>query len=126
MDIIKVFVEFLVIVIMVQMLMMLFECVFKLFIDFFFRKMLCVLSNVFGFQYILYLGGQKIIQGIFWVFMRVNIGVGLFIFSYNGEICVGVYVDECVFLKFREVVQEFEKNFCKLVNELNINENDEL
>ena len=125
MDIIKASAEPLVTATTVQMLMMLPECVSKPLIDFFSRKMSCVLSNVPGPQHTLYLGGQKITQGIFWVPMRANIGVGLSIFSYNGEIRVGVYADECVLPKPREVVQEFEKNFCKLINELNINENDE-
>lgn len=123
MDIIKTSAEPLVTATTVQILMMLPELVSKPLIDFFARKMSCVLSNVPGPQQALYLGGQKITQGIFWVPMRANIGVGLSIFSYNGGIRVGVYADECVIPNPREVVQGFEENFWKLVNELNINDN---
>jgi len=93
-------------------------------IDFFSKKVSCVLSNVPGPQQMLYLGGQKISQGIFWVPQRANIGVGLSIFSYGGSIRVGVYSDECVIPNPREIVRGFEKNFWQLVNELNISKNE--
>jgi len=107
----------------VQILMMLPECVSKPLIDFFSRKTSCVISNVPGPQQTLFLGGQKIIEGIFWVPQRANIGVGLSIFSYRGGIRVGVYTDKCVIPNPREVVKGFEKNFWQLVNELNLNKN---
>ena len=124
MDIIKTSAEPLVTATTVQILMMLPEFISRSLIDFFSRKVSCVLSNVPGPQQTLYLGGQKIVEGIFFVPQRANIGVGLSIFSYGGGIRVGVYCDECVIPKPKEVVQEFEKNFWKLVNELNINENE--
>lgn len=124
MDIIKTSAEPLVTATTVQILMMLPEFISRSLIDFFSRKMSCVLSNVPGPQQTLYLGGQKIVEGIFFVPQRANIGVGLSIFSYGGGIRVGVYCDECVIPKPKEVVQGFEKNFWKLVNELNINENE--
>lgn len=123
MDIIKTSAEPLVTATTVQILMMLPEFISRPLIDFFARKMSCVLSNVPGPQQTLYLGGQKIAQGIFWVPQRANIGLGLSIFSYGGGIRVGVYCDECVIPKPKEVVEGFEKNFWQLVNELNINEN---
>ncbi|XP_078381013.1 LOW QUALITY PROTEIN: putative diacylglycerol O-acyltransferase MT0231 [Oculina patagonica] len=125
MDIIKTSAEPLVTATTVQLLMMLPECISRTLIDFFSRKMSCVLSNVPGPQQTLYLGGQKIAQGIFWVPQRANIGVGLSIFSYGGGIRVGVYSDECVIPHPKEVVEGFEKNFWQLVNELNINDNQE-
>ena len=125
MDIIKTSAEPLVTATTVQILMMLPEFISRTLIDFFSRKMSCVLSNVPGPQQTLYLGGQKIAQGIFWVPQRANIGLGLSIFSYGGGIRVGVYSDESVIPKPKEVVEEFEKNFWQLVNELNINENQE-
>ena len=124
MDIIKTSAEPLVTAVTVQILMMLPEWASKPLIDFFSRKMSCVLSNVPGPQQTLYLGGQKIVQGIFWVPQRANIGVGLSIFSYGGGIRVGVYSDERVIPNPREVVKGFEKNFWQLVNELNINKNE--
>jgi len=123
MDIIKTSAEPLVTATTVQILMMLPEFISRPLIDFFCRKMSCVLSNVPGPQQTLYLGGQKIAQGIFWVPQRANIGLGLSIFSYGGGIRVGVYCDEWVIPKPKEVVEGFEKNFWQLVNELNINEN---
>ena len=124
MDIIKTSAEPLVTATTVQILMMLPEFISRSLIDFFSGKMSCVLSNVPGPQQALYLGGQKIVEGIFFVPQRANIGVGLSIFSYGGGIRVGVYCDECVIPKPKEVVQGFEKNFWQLVNELNINENE--
>lgn len=123
MDIIKTSAEPLVTATTVQILMMLPEFISRSLIDFFSRKMTCVLSNVPGPQQTLYLGGQKIAEGIFWVPQRANIGVGLSIFSYGGGIRVGVYSDKCVISQPKEVVQGFERNFWQLVNELNINEN---
>ena len=124
MDVIKTSAEPLVTAVTVQILMMLPEWVSKPLIDFFSMKMSCVLSNVPGPQQTLYLGGQKIVEGIFWVPQRANIGVGLSIFSYGGGIRVGVYSDERVIPNPREVVKGFEKNFWQLVNELNINKNE--
>lgn len=123
MDIIKTSAEPLVTATTVQILMMLPEFISRTLIDFFSRKMSCVLSNVPGPQQTLYLGGQKIVEGIFFVPQRANIGVGLSIFSYGGGIRVGVYCDESVLPNPKEVVEGFEKNFWQLVNELNINEN---
>ena len=125
MDIIKTSAEPLVTATTVQILMMLPEFISRPLIDFFSRKMSCVLSNVPGPQQNLYLGGQKISQGIFWVPQRANIGVGLSIFSYGGGIRVGVYCDVSVIPKPKEIAEGFEKNFWQLVNELNINENQE-
>ena len=124
MDVIKTSAEPLVTAVTVQILMMLPEWVSKPLIDFFSMKMSCVLSNVPGPQQTLYLGGQKIVQGIFWVPQRANIGVGLSIISYGGGIRVGVYSDERVIHNPREVMKAFEKNFWQLVNELNINKNE--
>ena len=123
MDVIKTSAEPWVTAMTVQILLMFPEWVSKTLIDFFGRKMSCVLTNVPGPQQTLYLGGQKIVQGIFWVPQRANIGVGLSIFSYGGGIRVGVYTDKRVIPNPREVVKGFEKNFWQLVNELNLNEN---
>lgn len=124
MDVIKTSAEPLVTATTVQILMMLPEFISRPVIDFFSRKMSCVLSNVPGPQQTLYLGGQKIVEGIFFVPQRANIGVGLSIFSYGGGIRVGVYCDESVIPKPKKVVEGFEKNFWQLVHELNINENE--
>ena len=107
----------------VQLMMMLPDCISKPLIDFFAQKVSCVISNVPGPPHLLYLGGQKVVQGIFWVPKRANVGVGFSIFSYAGGIRVGVYSDECVIPNPREVVKGFERNFWQLVKELNINEN---
>ena len=125
MDIIKTSAEPFVTATTVTILMMLPEFISRSVIDFLSRKASCVLSNVPGPQQSLYLGGQKIAEGIFLVPQRANIGVGLSIFSYGGGIRVGVYSDEYVIPEPKEVVEKFEKNFRQLVNELNINENQE-
>ena len=123
MDTIKTSAEPLVTAVTVQMMMLLPDRFSKPLIDFFSRKTSCVLSNVPGPQQTLYLGGQKIVQGIFWVPQRANIGVGLSIFSYGGGIRVGVFSDEYVIPNPREIVKGFERNFWQLVKELNISEN---
>lgn len=107
----------------VQLMMLLPDCVSKPLIDFFAQKVSCVISNVPGPPHLLYLGSQKVVQGIFWVPKRANVGVGFSIFSYAGGIRVGVYSDKCVIPNPREVVKGFERNFWQLVKELNINEN---
>ena len=122
MDIIKTSAEPFITFVTVRILMMLPEWVSKPLIDFFSSKTSCVISNVPGPQQTLFLGGQKIIEGIFWVPQRANIGVGLSIFSYRGGIRVGVYADKCVIPNPWEVVKGFEKNLQELVNELNLNE----
>ena len=98
------------------------EWVSKSLIDFFSRKVSCVLSNVPGPQQAQYIGGQKIVQGIFWPPQRANIGMSLSIFSYSGAIRVGVCSDERVIPNPGEVAKGFEKNLQQLVNELNLNE----
>ena len=108
----------------VKIIMTLPQWISKPVLDFYASKMSCVLSNVPGPQQALFLGGQKMVEGIFWVPQRANIGVGLSISSYSGGIRIGVSSDQCVLPKPKEVVRCFEKNFQQLVKELNINEND--
>lgn len=124
MDVIKTSSEPLAAALGVKIVMMLPQWLSKPVLDFYASKMSCVLSNVPGPQQALFLGGQKIVEGIFWVPQRANIGLGLSIFSYSGGIRIGVSSDQCVLPKPKEVVRCFEKNFQQLVNELNINEND--
>jgi len=122
MDIIKTSAEPFTTFMTVRILMMLPEWVSKPLIDFFSRKVSCVLSNVPGPQQAQYIGGQKIVQGIFWPPQRANIGMSLSIFSYSGAIRVGVCSDERVIPNPGEVAKGFEKNLQQLVNELNLNE----
>ena len=122
MDIIKTSAEPLVTAVTVRLMMLLPDCFSRPLIDFFSRKVSCVLSNVPGPQQALYLGGQEIVQSLFWVPQRANIGVGLSIFSYGGGIRVGVFSDERVIRNPRDVVKGFETNFLQLVKELNVDE----
>ncbi|XP_068732657.1 putative diacyglycerol O-acyltransferase Mb3154c [Montipora capricornis] len=107
----------------VQIIMLLPEWFSKPILDFFCSKMSCVLSNVPGPQQTLFLGGQRVIEGIFFVPQRAKIGVGLSIFSYDGRIRIGILSDQYVIPDPRKVVKDFEKNFWQLVKELNLNEN---
>ena len=122
MDFIKTSAEPFVTATIVQILMMLPDWFSKPLLDYFSKKVSCVLSNIPGPQHKLYLGGQRIIQGIFWPPQRANIGIGLAVFSYDGGIRVGVFSDESVIPDPKTVVKGFEKHFWELVNELNISD----
>ena len=123
MDVIKKSAEPLVTATTVKLLMMLPQFISKPMIDFFSMKMSCVLSNVPGPLQILSIGGQRVVEGIFWPPQRANIGIGLSIFSYGGGIRFGIFSDENVISDPRVVVEAFEKQFEQLVHELDINDN---
>lgn len=123
MDIIKTSAEPLVTGTTVKFLMLLPSFISRFLIDYFAYKMTCVLSNVPGPQESLYLGGQKIVGGIFWPPQRANIGIGLSIFSYAGKIRVGVCGDSNVLPNPHTMVKGIEKSFDSLVDSLNMNEN---
>ena len=123
MDIIKRSAEPLVTATTVKFLMMVPGCISKPLLDFFSCKMSCVLSNVPGPQDLLHIGGQTIVEGIFWPPQRADIGIGLSIFSYGGGIRVGIYADTNVLTEPKIVVEGIEKHFTALVDALNMNEN---
>lgn len=78
------------------------------------QKASCVLSNVPGPQYPLTVSGRSTKYMIFWPPQRNNIGVGLSIFTYAGQVIVGVQSDVTV-LPDPEIITE---EFGNAVNEM--------
>lgn len=75
-------------------------------ISFISRKATCVLSNVPGPQYFLSVSGNSIKYMTFYPPQRNNIGIGLSIYSYAGQVIIGAQGDEAV-LKDPEMITEF-------------------
>ncbi len=65
-------------------------------IDFYAQKCTAVLSNVPGPQSPLWLAGSRMRAMLFWVPQRANIGLGISILSFAGEVRVGVFADVAI------------------------------
>jgi WS/DGAT/MGAT family acyltransferase len=79
------------------------------------RKATAVMTNVPGPQQPLYLGGALIDSMMFWVPQSGDIGLGVSILSYNGEVRFGVVAD-CGFCPDpHRVIERFVPEFEKLV-----------
>ncbi|XP_046853887.1 putative diacyglycerol O-acyltransferase MT1809 [Xenia sp. Carnegie-2017] len=103
-----------------QLLMLLPHFISKTILDIFSSKVSCVLSNVPGPQFPLTIGGNKALGGIFWPPARANIAIMMSIFSYNGQIGIGVMTDEAIIPKPSEIVANFEKIFTEMCETMNI------
>lgn len=90
------------------------EFVIRIMNTFITQKASCVLSNVPGPQYFLTVSGQRVKYMIFWPPQRNNIGLGLSIFTYAGQVIVGVQSDVTV-LPDPEIITE---EFGNAVNEM--------
>jgi len=75
--------------------------------DFLAQKASCVLSNVPGPQNFLTVNGQRVKYMAFWPPQRVNIAVGLSIYSYAGQVIVGVQSDASLLPDPETVIEEF-------------------
>ncbi|SFR59811.1 acyltransferase, WS/DGAT/MGAT [Marinobacter daqiaonensis] len=64
--------------------------------DLFFRKASAVVSNVPGTREPRYLAGHKVTEQMFWVPQAGDIGLGVSIVSYAGNVQFGVVADEAV------------------------------
>lgn len=62
-------------------------------IDFLANKCTCVISNVPGPSWTIHLGGRRVHRMMFWVPQRADIGIGISILSFSGELMVGVICD---------------------------------
>ena len=78
-------------------------------IDFLANKCTCVVTNVPGPQEDLYIGGRRLRSMIFWVPQRAKIGIGISIFSFAGNVQVGVIADTSLLPDSREFVRAFEE-----------------
>ena len=74
-----------------------------------------VMTNVPGPQQPLYLGGALIGSMMFWVPQSGDIGLGVSILSYNGEVRFGVVADRGLCPDPHRVIERFAPEFEKLV-----------
>ncbi len=74
-----------------------------------------VMTNVPGPQHVLYLGGALIRSMMFWVPQSGNIGLGVSILSYNGEVRFGVVADRGLCPDPDRVIDRFVPEFEKLI-----------
>jgi diacylglycerol O-acyltransferase len=79
------------------------------------RKATAVMTNVPGPQQPLYLGGALIDSMMFWVPQSGDIGLGVSILSYNGEVRFGVVADRGFCSDPHGVIERFVPEFEKLV-----------
>lgn len=77
-------------------------------------KVSCVISNVPGPQRPLYLEGHRIRGMMFWVPQRAEIGIGVSILSFAGELMIGVLCDTAVVEDPKALVDCFSEELRKL------------
>jgi hypothetical protein len=65
----------------------------KIFTSIFAMKASAVMTNVPGPRQILYLAGTPLSQFMFWVPTSSDLALGVSIFSYNGQVTIGISVD---------------------------------
>jgi len=82
---------------------------------YFASKASAVLTNVPGPQQKLYFAGKRFEQMVFWVPQSGSIGMGLSIYSYAGEVTIGVITDEKRVPDPDKIVQGFVDEFNRLL-----------
>ena len=83
-------------------------------VDMFSAKASAVMTNVPGPTEELHWGGAAITELMFWVPQAGDIGLGLSILSYAGNVRVGIAVDQAYAPDPRPLVQAFEMEFAEL------------
>ena len=78
-------------------------------------KATTVLTNVPGPQQPLYLAGERVKDMMFWVPQNGSIGMGISIFSYDGQVFFGVIADRKLVPEPHEIIERFRPEFEKLV-----------
>lgn len=86
----------------------------RLVIKFFTSKTSVVITNVAGPRQRLYLAGNPIRQINFWVPQTAGIGLGVSIFSYMGEVVVGIMANARLVPDPEAIVDAFEAEFAAL------------
>ena len=74
-----------------------------------------VLTNVPGPQQPLYLAGERVKEMMFWVPQNGSIGMGISIFSYDGQVFFGVIADRKLVPEPHDIIERFRPEFEKLV-----------
>lgn len=82
---------------------------------YFAAKASAVLTNVPGPQQKLYFAGRRFDTMVFWVPQSGSIGLGLSIYSYAGEVTIGVITDEKLVPDPDKIVQGFVDEFNRLL-----------
>jgi hypothetical protein len=86
--------------------------------QFFSSKAACVLTNVPGPRQPIFMAGVELKRIMFWVPQTGQIGMGISIISYAGEVSIGVMVDEALIPNPEEIVENFRTEFGALAADL--------
>lgn len=78
-------------------------------------KATAVMTNVPGSQQARYLAGVKLRQQMFWVPQSGNIGIGVSILSYDGQVQFGLITDKNMVEEPERIVEGFAHEFEKLL-----------
>jgi len=79
------------------------------------QKATTVLTNVPGPQQPLFLAGSKLKEMMFWVPQNGNIGLGVSILSYDGQVFFGLIADRRLVPEPGEIIARFNNEFEKLL-----------
>lgn len=90
------------------------EAIEKQMLQFFTTKATTVMTNVPGPRQPLYFAGSELKQLLFWVPQAGNVGIGISIFSYRGEVQIGLIADENLLPDPASVVDRFGSEFLAL------------
>lgn len=83
-------------------------------IDFLANKCTAVVTNVPGPQRPLLLAGRRVRSLVFWVPQRADIGLGISMMSFSGQVQIGVLADARLVPEPGEMVRAFEEEFEEL------------
>jgi diacylglycerol O-acyltransferase len=75
-----------------------------------------VMTNVPGPRQVIYLAGKPLRSLMFWVPQPGNLGMGVSIISYAGEVILGVATDACLVPDPENIIKEFQNEFETLRN----------
>ncbi len=90
------------------------EIVSRTLIDFLANKCTAVVTNVAGPAHDIALEGRKVRSILFWVPQRAQIGIGISILSFAGQVQVGVIADKALLPDPAHLVEAFEEEFEEL------------
>lgn len=94
------------------------EAVERPMLQFFTTKATAVMTNVPGPREPLYFAGSELKQLLFWVPQAGHVGIGLSIFSYRGEVQLGLIADQNLLPHPEAVVTQFEPQFALLADQV--------
>lgn len=83
-------------------------------INFLANKCTCVISNVPGPQDPLFMGGKRLRGMMFWVPQRADVGIGVSMLSFAGELMIGMICDTALVDDPRVFVECFSDEFRRL------------